>query len=61
MKRDSIWAFVAGILLTSVVVTVVIWAVFPADFDTLVIPMYLFEIILWLYAYRVSRRRETPR
>ncbi len=47
----------AGILLTAVFVTVAIWALFPSDFDVLVVPMYVFEIILWLYAYRVSKKK----
>jgi hypothetical protein len=57
MKRDSIWAFVAGILLTSVALSVFVWAFFPDDFLEYAFPLYVFEVLLWLNAYRVSRKK----
>ena len=58
MKRDSIWAILAGILLTMFVLFVVVRYLFPNDVALYIIPMYLFTIFLWLNAYRISRKRK---
>ena len=54
MKKNSVWAFVAGILLSAALLSVFVWIMTPNDFAVYAIPLYMFEIILWLNAYRVS-------
>ena len=47
----------AGILLTAVLMSAVVWVLFPSDFLVFAFPLYLFEVLLWLNAYRVSRKK----
>jgi hypothetical protein len=58
MKRDSIWAVLAGLLLTMLVLLVVVRSLFPNDVILYIIPMYVVMIVLWLNAYRVSRKKQ---
>jgi len=48
---------VAGILLTGVLVTLAVWVLFPNDLAVYVFPLYVFTILLWYNAYRVSRKK----
>ena len=57
MRRDSVWALLAGLLLTLIGVLVVVWVLFPDDVVLFMIPMYVFAIALWLDAYRVARKK----
>jgi len=57
LKRDSIWAITAGLLLTLLATLVVVRVLFPNDVALYMIPASVFEIILWLNAYRVSRKK----
>ena len=57
MKKDSLYAFVAGILLTMLLVFVAFKLLFPDDIYPYLVSAYVFTIILWLYAYRVSRKK----
>ena len=57
MKKDSVYAFVAGILLTMLLVFVAFKLLFPDDIYPYLVSAYVFTIVLWLYAYRVSRKK----
>jgi len=57
LKQDSIWAFVAGILLTLLVLFVFEGLFFPRDLGITMIPAGAFVLFLWLNAYRVSRKK----
>ncbi len=58
MKRDRIWAILAGILLTLLVLLVVEELVFPNMVALYMIPMSALVVFLWLNAYRISRKRQ---
>ncbi len=58
MKRDSVWAILAGILLTLLVLLVVEELVFPNMVALYMIPMSALVVFLWLNAYRVSRKKQ---
>ena len=58
MKKDSIWAILAGILLTMLILLFVARLLFPNDVVLYIIPMYIATIILWLNAYRISRKKK---
>ncbi len=58
MKRDSIWAFLAAILLTLLVLLVFVRMFFPNDLAPAMIAIYAGMIVLWLNAYRVSRKKQ---
>ena len=58
MKRDSIWAILAGILLTLLVLLVVEELVFPNKVALYMIPMSVLVVVLWLNAYRISRKKQ---
>jgi len=57
LKRDSIWAIVAGILLTIAVVLTIEELFFPDEVAPSMIASGTFAVFLWLNAYRVSRRK----
>ena len=57
MKKDSVWAILAGILLTMLVLLFAVKLLFPNDVVLYIIPMYVATIFLWLNAYRVSRKK----
>ena len=57
MKRDSIWAIVAGILLTIFVLLTFEELFFPAEVAPSMIAGGAFAVFLWLNAYRVSRKK----
>ena len=59
MKQDSIWAITTGILLTLLLVLIVEGAFFPQDVGATMIPIGVFDVFLWLNAYRVSRKKQT--
>ena len=59
MKRDSIWAIVAGILLTIVLVLIVEELLFPNEVAVYLIPFGVFIVFLWLNAYRMSRKNRS--
>ena len=59
MKQDSIWAIVAGILLTIVFVLVLEQLFFPRDLGLTMIPSGAFALFLWFNAYRTSRKKQT--
>jgi TctA family transporter len=58
LKKDGVWAILAGILITMLVLLVVVRFLFPNDVILLTIPMYVAMIVLWLNAYRVSRKKQ---
>jgi len=57
LKRDSIWAIVAGILLTIPPLLVIERLFFPEDLSPTMIVTGVFAVFLWLNAYRVSRKK----
>jgi heme/copper-type cytochrome/quinol oxidase subunit 4 len=59
LRRDSLWAFIAGILLTIVLLLVVEESFIPQDVSLTMIPLGAFIVFLWLNAYRVSWKRKT--
>jgi len=58
LKRDSIWAITAGILLTLLLVLIVEEAFLPQDVAVTMIVTGVFAVFLWLNAYRVSRKKQ---
>jgi hypothetical protein len=58
MRQNSVWAFVAGTLLTGAVLSVFVWELYPSEFFVYAFPLYVFEILLWLNGYRVSRKKQ---
>jgi hypothetical protein len=58
LKKDSIWAILAGILLSMLLILVAVRLLFPNDVVLYIIPMYIATIVLWLNAYRISRRKQ---
>jgi len=59
LNQDSIWAIVAGILLTIVFALVFEELFFPRDLGMTMIPSGAFALFLWLNAYRTSRKKKT--
>jgi uncharacterized membrane-anchored protein len=57
--RDSIWAIVAGILLTIVLLLVVEEVFLPQDVSLTMIPLGAVIVFLWLNAYRVARKKQS--
>ena len=60
MKKDSPYAFVAGIILTLLVWLVVVEIIWPSSVSLYFIPISIFIIILWLNAWRVTRKKQQP-
>ena len=58
MKKDSIYAIVAGMILTLVLWLIVVEIIWPASVSLYFIPMSVFIIILWLNAWRVTRKKQ---
>ena len=58
MRRDSVWAFVVGIVLTLLALLAVDQLVFPNDAVGFWIVGLCFGLFLWLNAYRVSRKKQ---
>jgi len=56
MKRNSIYVFVVAILLTMFVLYVITMLLFPDDVYPYLVSSYIATIVLWLYAYRVSKK-----
>ncbi len=58
MKKDSPYAFVAGIVITLVLWLIVVEIIWPASISLYFFPISIFVIIVWLNGWRVSRKRE---
>jgi hypothetical protein len=58
LKKDSPYAFVAGIILTLVLWLIVVEIIWPASVPLYFIPISIFVIILWLNAWRVTRKKQ---
>ena len=58
MKRDSIWAFLVGILLTLLGVLAIDEVLFPNDMIVFLVPTSAVMIFLWLNGYRIARKKK---
>jgi hypothetical protein len=58
LKKDSPYAFVAGIILTLLAWLTVVEVIWPASVPLYLIPMSIFIIILWVNAWRVMRKQQ---
>jgi len=57
LNRDSIWAIVAGILLTIAILLTMEELFFPEGVAPSMIVGGAFAVFLWLNAYRISRKK----
>ena len=58
MKRNGVWAILAGVLVVMLVLLVFVRIYFPNDLAPASIAIYAGMIALWLNAYRVSRKKQ---
>jgi hypothetical protein len=59
MSRDSVWAILAGILLTLLALLVFEELFFPKDLGITMIPSGAFAVFLWLNAYRIGKKKRS--
>jgi hypothetical protein len=58
LEKDTSYAIVAGIILTLTLWLIVMELVWPAYVSLYIIPMSVFAIILWLNAWRVTKKKQ---
>jgi hypothetical protein len=56
MKRNNVWALLAGVFLALLLVLIAVRVFFPEDVVFPMISMYVLIFLLWLHVYRVLRK-----
>ena len=59
MRKDSPYAILTGMILTLMVWLLVMEVVWPASVSLYFFPISVFVVILWLNAWRVSKKQKT--